>query len=297
MIEKFIDRMRNIRNFSENTIKNYTRTLSAFNNFLIKSTLGTVTLEQPEWITLHLINSYISVESAKGEIGKTTNNKLAGIRCFIKFCMVEWRKVINPQRIISARENQLKIESLTNAEARQLLNYFKSVTYETDTEELIKMRNLLICSLFLYTGLRCNELSHLKRSEIAQEFQVIGKGWVRRYVKLSQESRNIFELYELLRKDDSDRLFISHAYNSTGARLTNASIERIIREGGKNAGITKNIYPHLLRHTFATELLVNNVEIIKIQRLMGHKNITTTQNYITVRDKALQEAVGKLNFW
>lgn len=93
-----------------------------------------------------------------------------------------------------------------------------------------------------------------------------------------------------MRKDQEKRLFISHSNNCNG-RLSNVSIERIIKRGGEQAGIIGKVFPHKLRHTFATELMKNDVDLIKVQRLLGHKNIQTTERYITVYNQDLKDAV------
>ena len=296
MLKKFIERMRINRNFSEITVKNYTRTLSTFNEFLNKATFGNISIDTPEKIQLYHINNFILIERTKGQTVATTNNKLAGIKMFIRYCIVAGLEVINPQSIIFARENEIKIEALTKAEATKLMEYFKQVPCETEREELIKIRNLLICSFFLYTGLRVSELSHLQIEEVKDDFQIIGKGWKRRYVHLSTETKAIFDLYITMRKDQEKRLFISHSNNCNG-RLSNVSIERIIKRGGEQAGIIGKVFPHKLRHTFATELMKNDVDLIKVQRLLGHKNIQTTERYITVYNKDLKDAVWLINFW
>jgi integrase/recombinase XerD len=209
--------------------------------------------------------------------------------------MIEWYKTINPQTIIFARQTDLKIDALTTDEAKTLLNYFRKVPCISYNEKLIKTRNLLICSLLLYTGLRVNELSGLTIDEVGEDFQVIWKWWKRRYVHIPTETKAILDLYVRMREDSSRWLFISHAHNANG-RLTNASIERIIREWWEKAGIQWKVFPHKLRHTFATELVKNQVELIKVQKLLGHESIKTTENYITVYNKELKDAVAVINF-
>lgn len=296
MINKFIDRMRINRNFSEITVKNYTRTLSAFNDFLNETTFWNITIDTPEKIKLYHINNFILIERAKWQTVVTTNNKLAWIKMFIRYCIVAGLEVINPQSIIFARENEIKIEALTKTEATKLMEYFKQVPCETEKEELIKIRNLLICSFFLYTGLRVSELSHLQIEEVKDDFQIIGKWWKRRYVHLSTETKSIFDLYIMMRKDKEKRLFISHSNNSNG-RLSNVSIERIIKKWWKEAWIEWKVFPHKLRHTFATELMRNDVDLIKVQKLLWHKNLQTTERYITVYNQDLKDAVCSISFW
>lgn len=160
------------------------------------------------------------------------------------------------------------------------MDYLKA---DKTTDELTKVRNQCMCSLFLHTWLRVSELNALKTADLEEELQILGKWWELRVVYIFNEHIRILNLYLFLRKRkhiDSDYLFISHSNNSKWRRLSRSSIANIISDIAKKAGIEKNVHPHLLRHTFATNILRKWWNVYYIQRLLGHKNITTTQLYL-----------------
>jgi site-specific recombinase XerD len=150
---------------------------------------------------------------------------------------------------------------------------------------------LCIVQMLMYTWLRVSELANLKVKDIWKELQIIGKWWKRRVVFLYPEDLKLIDLYLFLRKRyKSDWLFISLSSNANWNHLSRVSIEKIIREWAKEAGIEWKVFPHKLRHTFATNLLRAKVDISHIQGLLWHENIATTQTYLTVLNKDLERA-------
>lgn len=274
--------------FAESTAENYCGSLELLDKYLKQISFWERGVEKPETITLKDIDSFIKIQRVKWKTVSTTNNYLFWIKLYLKYCMVEWKQVLDYRRVLIAREPQKKIEALTDEEAHKLINYFKSVPYETYREELIKTRNFMICWLLIYTGLRVNELSNLKISDIKEELQIIWKGNKRRVVYLFKEDLEIIDLYLFLRKDDCPYLIVNHSSNYKPKRLSNVSIESIIREWWKKIWI--EVFPHKLRHTFATNLLRNWAKLPYIQQLLWHTNIQTTQTYLSVLNTDLKES-------
>lgn len=274
--------------YAESTAKNYERTLKLFDDYIKKITFWKRGVETPELITLKDIDMFINMQRAKWKNVNTCNNYLAWIKIWLKYNTVMWKNVIDYRRVLTARRPQAKIEALDNNEAKKLIDYFKSVPCETRKEEVIKTRNLMICWLLLYTWLRVNELSSLKIEDIKEELQVIWKGGKRRVVYLFKEDLAIIDLYLFLRKDDCPYLIVNHSSNYKTRRLSNVSIENIIREWWNQIWI--EVFPHKLRHTFATNLLRNGAKLPYIQQLLWHSNIQTTQTYMTVLNNDIKEA-------
>ena len=143
-------------------------------------------------------------------------------------------------------------------------------------------------------GLRVSELCSLN-SDLdltRDEFSVRGKGDKVRVVFLSSEAKTAVAEYLKHRKSMSDALFVSHSGVSreTGfGRLTSRSVERIVKHYAVKAGITRKVTPHVIRHSFATDLLENGADLRSVQALLGHANIATTQVYTHVTDKHLRE--------
>src|SRR5690606_15054069 len=163
-------------------------------------------------------------------------------------------------------------------------------THSNEKERLL--RDTAILELFFSTGLRLSELCSLNRDLDLHkdEFSIRGKGDKVRVVFLSDTAKNAIREYLKVRKDFADPLITKMSFHTTDeARLTPRSIQRIVKQYAINAGISKKVTPHMLRHSFATDLLSNGADIRSVQMMLGHANIATTQVYTHVTDKQLRD--------
>ena len=159
------------------------------------------------------------------------------------------------------------------------------------------LRDKALLELFFSTGLRLAELCSLNRDlDLSRdEFSIRGKGEKVRVVFLSDEAKAAIRAYLVVRKDMEEAMFVNIARNKIAGRLTPRSIERIVRQYAIKAGISKKVTPHVLRHSFATDLLSNGADIRSVQMMLGHANIATTQVYTHVTDKQLREVHKKFH--
>ena len=161
------------------------------------------------------------------------------------------------------------------------------------------LRDKAILELFFSTGLRVSELCSLNRDlDLSKdEFSIRGKGEKVRVVFFSDQAKASIRAYLAKRKDMDDALFvqIDAGEKNTGKALTPRSIERIVKYYATKAGISKKITPHVIRHSFATDLLANGADLRSVQMLLGHSNITTTQIYTHVTDKHLRDIHKKFH--
>jgi site-specific recombinase XerD len=152
--------------------------------------------------------------------------------------------------------------------------------------------------LFFSTGLRVSELCGLD-SDIdlsRDELSVRGKGDKVRVVFISEPAKDAVRNYLKARKDMHEALFVNHAQGKKkNERITPRSVERMIKIYATKAGITKKVTPHVLRHSFATDLLSNGADIRSVQALLGHASINTTQIYTHVTDAHLREVHKKFH--
>lgn len=171
-----------------------------------------------------------------------------------------------------------------------------------DTEQ--NTRDRAILELLFSSGLRVSELVGLNRGHVnteRREFMVRGKGQKDRPIFISKRAADMIKAYLIHRFDNLPPLFLSYSRNNvvstTGdyRRLTSRSIQRIIEKYAKLAGITKHVSPHTMRHSFATDLLMNGADIRSVQAMLGHSNISTTQVYTHVTDAHLKEVYEKFN--
>lgn len=294
MIQEFKIRLEMNRWYSERTVSNYIRTIKKFDNYLLDLSLWKRGVEQCEEIKNYDIEFFIQREKLHGLDTRTLNNYLSWIRTYLKFCVCRWYDVLDTRQILFLKEHKKKIDSLTEQECKQLIDYFKSVQYKNRKQELIKTRNILIVSMLLYTWLRISELSNIKIKDIQEHMQIVWKWWVLRPITIMKEEMQLIRLYLFMRNDTSERLFINHSYNYVWQKLSNVAIEEIIREWWKKAWLEHKIFPHMLRHTFATLLLRKQANIYHIQKLLWHKNLNTTQTYLTAMNYELEETQKKL---
>lgn len=166
------------------------------------------------------------------------------------------------------------------------------------------VRDRAILELLFSSGLRVSELVNLNRDHIntkRREFMVRGKGQKDRPVFISQAAADWVEKYLDERQDSLAPLFISYSKNveaSTSGdfrRLTARSIQRMVSKYARLAGITKHVSPHTMRHSFATDLLMNGADLRSVQNMLGHSNISTTQIYTHVTDAHLKDVYEKFH--
>ena len=173
-----------------------------------------------------------------------------------------------------------------------------------DTNDEAGLRDRAIIELLFSSGLRVSELANLNRDHVnttRREFMVRGKGQKDRPVFIGEVAAEHVEEYLAARLDNLPPLFLSYSRNNISSttgdyrRLTTRSIQRIISKYARLAGITKHVSPHTMRHSFATDLLMNGADIRSVQSMLGHSNISTTQIYTHVTDAHLREVYEKFH--
>lgn len=286
IIEKYIERLSNNRGYSVNTVKNYNRTMLKFKEYLTKTKHS---IEKTDTINLNVIEKFISKQRETRDV-KTCNNYLSCIKLFLKYCRVKGLECEDYNRLLFAREPKRKIEALSKEDTKKMFSYLKALDPDTKYGELIRLRNLVILHLLVYTGLRVSELANIKVKDIGEELQIVWKGGKVRVVNLYEDDLRLINVYLFnRRKRSTDYLFFSVAGKTKGDKLSTVSIEKIIRDIGIAAGVKTKVFPHKLRHTFATNLLRANANIVHIQKLMWHSSILTTQTYLTVLNSELRD--------
>lgn len=220
----------------------------------------------------------------------TQNYHLIALRSFLKYLMKREVPSLAPDRIELAKIKERSLDLISVDELNRLLDAPNKVL--DDKNQLRILRDKAILELFFSTGLRLSELCSLNRDlDLSKdEFSVRGKGEKVRVVFLSSSAKDSIREYLKNRKDLNEPLFIQYSRNiKDGSRLTSRSIERIVRYYAIVAGISKKVTPHVIRHSFATDLLSNGADIRSVQMMLGHANIATTQIYTHITDKQLRD--------
>lgn len=223
---------------------------------------------------------------------RTQNYYLIALRSFLKYMAKRGIEALAPEKIELAKTESRELDLMSAEELSRLLN-------APDTSELKGLRDKAILELFFSTGLRVSELVSLKRELdlTKDEFSIRGKGDKVRVVFISDEARKAVKNYLDKRDDMDDALFVQVANKSgknvlakkESMRISARSIERIVKHYATKAGISRKVTPHVIRHSFATDLLSNGADLRSVQALLGHANITTTQVYTHVTDRHLRE--------
>jgi site-specific recombinase XerD len=216
---------------------------------------------------------------------RTQNYYLIALRAFLKFLVKKGIKALPPERIELAKVPERSIDLITSAELERLMK-------APAGSEVKALRDRAIMELLFSTGLRVSELCSLN-SDIdlsRDELSVRGKGDKVRVVFLSPDAKKAVSEYLKARKDMEEALFVNYGRgNAKPGRLTPRSVELLIKRYAIKAGITSKVTPHVLRHSFATDLLENGADLRSVQALLGHANIQTTQIYTHVTDKHLRD--------
>jgi site-specific recombinase XerD len=232
------------------------------------------------------------------ELQKTTQNyHLIALRSFLKFCSKRDIPTLNPTKVELAKTVRKQVTFLTPEELARLFE-------QPDISTPAGLRDRAILELLFSSGLRVSELVSLNRDHInikRREFMVRGKGQKDRPIFISPEAAKWLMQYMDQRKDNVKPLFIRYSgqkkvdLSGNYHRLTVRSVQRLVARYATLAGITKKVSPHSLRHSFATDLLMNGADLRSVQEMLGHSNIATTQIYTHVTNPHLKAVHEKFH--
>lgn len=281
LIADFLEYLEFERNVSQLTIRNYDHYLKRFLEYADDI--------DPKDIDLNLIRKYRLYLSRwtdpklKKPLKKITQNYfLIAIRAFLRHLASKDIQTLSAEKVeLRDSESQRPLKVLEETQLKVLLQ-------APDLTKRDGLRDRAILETLFSTGLRVSELSYLNRETInlqEKEFGIIGKGGRQRIVFLSDSAVKSLERYLGIRKDTFRPLFIRFqgsvdpTNGGEAMRLTSRSIERIVEKFAKRLGLSIKATPHTLRSSFATDLLMNGVDIHSVAEMLGHSNISTTQRY------------------
>ena len=275
------------RGLSENTVVNYVydvhKLVKYFENNNI--TIGPAKVSPSELLQF-------IYEAAKEVKPSSQSRLISGLRTFFEFLMIEGLRNNNPVTLVELPKiGSILPVTLSTSEVEKLLTCF-------DEYRPIEIRNTAILEILYSCGLRVSELVNLKNSDLFFDeglIKVVGKGNKERFVPIGRIGQKSIRRYLAVRvegkKGFNDILFL----NNRGTKLTRNMIFLIVRKAAESAGIEKTISPHILRHSFATHLVENGADISSVQQMLGHSSITTTERYLHISKKHLQETIEKFH--
>ncbi len=291
----FLEYLEIEQNRSQKTISNYDHYLTRLIDFAGDISVAEITPELiRKWrLWLNRLGTNVSDELDKS----TQNYHLIALRSFLKYCAKRDIPALPADKIELARTKRTQVTFLNPEELHTLFT-------QPDVNTLQGCRDRAILELLFSSGLRVSELVGLNRDHInlkRREFMVRGKGQKDRPVFISSHATEKVQEYLSKRTDTLTPLFINHSGKNVATtsgnykRLTARSIQRMVARYAKLAGITKHVSPHTLRHSFATDLLMNGADLRSVQAMLGHSNISTTQIYTHVTDPHLKNVHEKFH--
>ena len=276
---------------SQNTIRNYSLYLERFIEFAGDIEVVKITSEMIRRYRLWL-NRYKNDNDGKELSILTQSYHLIALRGFLTYLSRRDIPSLSADKIILPKTVRKQVTFLQYDEVVNLID-----NIPLDSEQ--GLRDRAIIELLFSSGLRVSELVNLNRDHInlkRREFMVRGKGQKDRPVFVSQHAAEQVENYLQARQDSLPALFLNYSRRSTKPttsgdyrRLSARSIQRMISHYARLAGITKHVSPHTMRHSFATDLLMNGADLRSVQSLLGHSSISTTQVYTHVTDQHLKD--------
>lgn len=303
-LREYLEHLEIEKNRSLNTIQNYQFYLGRFVDWLGDKSPDNITADKVREYRLWL-NRLIDVHG--DPLKKNTQNyHLIALRSFLKYLSRRDIKTLAAEKIELMKMPDREVSFLDGSDLNRILAQpLRDLRSEDgkNTAVKIKFRDKAILELLFSTGLRVSELTGLKRDNVnlqKDEFTVMGKGRKMRVVFMSEQAKYWIKKYLAVRGDLNPYLFVSHdkragknvivkgkKIEADEIPLTQRSVQRIVHKYAREAGITKPVTPHTLRHSYATDLLQNGADIRSVQAMLGHSSITTTQIYTHITDKEL----------
>ena len=291
LVIEFFEYLEVERNVSPLTIRNYAHYLQRFNTWFKQQGLDKVSE-----VTLPIVRQYrvylSRLESNGGSLSrKTQSYHIIALRAFLKWLRKNDYEALAPEKLDLPKAESRPPNFLTGEQVERLLSAPSLSTSQGK-------RDKSILELFFSTGLRISELISLDRDKIdltSREFGIIGKGRRPRVVFLSRRAASWLDQYLAARDDHCKPLFIRFAgkknpiVEDEKMRLTPRSVQRLVKKYARKVKLPVEVTPHVLRHSFATDLLMAGADIRSVQEMLGHKNISTTQIYTHVTNKQLRE--------
>lgn len=286
----FLEYLELERNVSQNTIENYNHYLVRFLDFVGDIPPSDINLDLIKKYRLHLAR-WVDPETKKPLKRKTQNYFMIALRSFLKYLTRVDVNTLAPEKVELGEVEDSPLKVLENSDLENLLAAPDLTTPDG-------LRDKAILETLFSTGLRVSELAALNRDSVnfeRGEFPVIGKGGKERIVFLSEAACAAIQNALDVRKDTYKPLFIRFqgrqdpSDDGENMRLTTRSVERIVEKYVKAVGLSVKATPHTLRHSFATDLLINGADIRSVQEMLGHSNIATTQVYTHITNRQLKE--------
>lgn len=284
-IKLFLEFLQNDKKLSDNTLQSYKRDISQYEKYVEDNKINYIKVDEKS------VNEYLEYLQEIGKKASTVSRNLASIRSFYQY-LVRTKVILqDPTNGIQAPKIEKRVPSILTAKEVELL------LDQPQDVDLKGIRDKAMLEFAYATGMRVTEIISLNLEDVNLEesYVVCKTGSKQRNIPLGTMSMKalkdyITEARPYLIKDDSVKsLFV----NINGKRLTRQGFWKIVKYYKEQAHITKDITPHVLRHSFATHLLQNGADLKAIQTMLGHSDISSTQVYMQFQDEGLKNVYRK----
>jgi site-specific recombinase XerD len=293
----FLESLEVEKNLSRLTIRNYNHYLRRFNSWFKEQ--GATDLTQLDQDLLRAYRVYLARygdDQGRTLSKKTQSYHVIALRSWFKYLVKNDLAVLHPEKIDLPKAESTPMSFVSIEEIERLLN-------QPELSSKTGLRDRTILEVLFSTGLRVSELVKLDRDQInlkRREFGVIGKGRRPRVVFLSERAADWLGRWLATREDMWQPIFIRMsgkkihpAFDGEEMRLSTRSVQRLVDKYARQAHLTVKLSPHGIRHSFATDLLINGAGLRDVQEILGHKNIATTQIYTHVTKSQLKRVYDK----
>ena len=265
-MNEFLNYLKYERNYSDKTILNYKIDLENFYNYINK--------KKTKKIDFDFLQEYIENLSQKKYSTKSIQRHISSLKSYFKFLYNKNYINVNPAELLCLPKNEIKLP-----------NYLTIIDLEKIYELDLSLRDKLIVELLYSTGIRLSELVNIKISDINfydKTIKVLGKGNKERYVLFGSVCSKLLKEYI----NNENRVYL--LLNKNGNKLSERGVEYIIEKIFKSVNVHAKLTPHTLRHTFATHMLDNGCDLVTVQKLLGHSDLSTTSIYTHISNEHLR---------
>lgn len=265
-MNEFLNYLKDERNYSDKTILNYKMDLENFYNYINK--------KKTKKIDFDFLQEYIENLSQKKYSTKSIQRHISSLKSYFKFLYNKNYINVNPAELLCLPKNEIKLP-----------NYLTIIDLEKIYELDLSLRDKLIVELLYSTGIRLSELVNIKISDINfydKTIKVLGKGNKERYVLFGSVCSKLLKEYI----NNENRVYL--LLNKNGNKLSERGVEYIIEKIFKSVNVHTKLTPHTLRHTFATHMLDNGCDLVTVQKLLGHSDLSTTSIYTHISNEHLR---------
>lgn len=282
MIDAFLTYLRCELNLSDHTVLSYGTDLRQWYDFAasvgIAGCKSTNDCPDDASVTINDLRLWVSFMASEGISARSIRRKIQSLRAFYKYLMRRHGLLANPAAELSAARMPKRLPSFIRPEQTE-----KILDDDYDANDFTETRNHLIVDMFYSTGMRCAELMGLLDEDInlnRGELKVLGKRNKERIIPFGEEMRELISQYRDLRKETTGAERTTYFFvRPDGRPLYRRLIYTIVHETLEGRATASKLSPHVLRHSFATDMLNNGADITAVQQLLGHQSLSTTQIY------------------